>query len=111
MHCALAVSSPIVVKDTLAWVRSEETSTPVSVTRPTRGSFNSLCNSSDSSRWIWSSILRSRCGRAISEGTRHFLDLVGFQLVALLQIVEIAQGQTAFEAGLHFAHIILEALE
>src|SRR5215470_12335426 len=51
--CSASVSAgPSDVKNTLAWARSGEISTPVSVIMPTRGSLSSVRRISDSSRWI-----------------------------------------------------------
>src|SRR3982074_2430256 len=47
----------------------------------------------------------------MSQGASHFLDFEHFQLIAFLHIVEVFQGQAAFEAGFHFSHIVLETLE
>jgi hypothetical protein len=46
------VASASDVKNTLACAKSGETSTPVSVIMPTRGSFSSERRMSESSRWI-----------------------------------------------------------
>src|SRR6266704_4951843 len=45
------------------------------------------------------------------ERPRHFLDFVDFELVADLEVVEVFHGHAALETGLHFAHVVLEALE
>src|SRR5262249_6450873 len=45
------------------------------------------------------------------EGSRDFDDLVHLDLIALLDVVVALHRQAALEAGLHFAHVVLEALE
>src|SRR5690242_16054578 len=42
---------------------------------------------------------------------RHFLHFEQLELVAFLDVVEVLQGQAAFEAGLDFLDVILEALQ
>src|SRR5262249_17761500 len=127
-----------VVKNTFAWEKSGETSTPVNVIMPTRGSRKSRCTSSESSRWIKSP---SFCGRPevlwrfnLETGTDHvfsgaaaaktwsvpdlglkapgdFEHFEHLELVAFLDIGEILERHAAFEARLHLAHVVLEALE
>src|SRR5437879_4668796 len=127
-------ASPSVVKNTFATARSGDTSTPVSVIMPTRGSLSSACSSPDSSRWIWSATRRSLCGFGIASAQsrewsdnrtlnsrfpalnrlqrpRHFLDFVDLELVADLDVVVAFHRHAAFESGLHFAHVVLEALQ
>src|SRR5256886_4383187 len=43
--------------------------------------------------------------------SRHFDDFVHFELIALFDVVETLDRQSAFEARLDLAHIVLEALE
>src|ERR1700674_2050237 len=45
------------------------------------------------------------------QGSRHFHDLVDFELIALFDLVVVLQRQAALESCLDFAHVILEALE
>ncbi len=45
------------------------------------------------------------------QGTCDFLDFKDFELIAFFDVVEIFQGQTAFEAGFDFFCIILEAFQ
>lgn len=42
---------------------------------------------------------------------RHFLDFVGLEHVANLDVLIPLNGQSALETRLHFANIVLEALE
>ena len=42
------------------------------------------------------------------EGARHLDDIVGFKLIAFLDVAEALDRETALEAGLHFPHVILE---
>src|SRR5437867_1080887 len=46
-----------------------------------------------------------------SERSRHFDDFVHFELIALFDVVESFDRQSAFEPCLDLAHVILEALE
>src|ERR1700682_6014337 len=45
------------------------------------------------------------------QGSRHFHDLVHFELIALFDLVEVLQRQAALESCLDFAYVVLEALE
>src|SRR6185436_14196675 len=105
-----------VVKKTLACEKSGETSTPVNVIMPTRGSRSSRCTSSESSRWIRSP---SFCVRPVdlcrftrlSQAPSHFHHLEHLELDALLDIGEVLERHAALEARLHLAHVVLESLE
>src|SRR4051812_2322354 len=105
-----------VVKNTLAWEKSGDTSTPVNVIMPTRGSRSSRWTSSESSRWIRSPSFWVRpvdlCRfTRLSKAPSHFHHLEHLELVALFDIGEVLERHAALEARLHFAHIVLEALE
>src|SRR6185295_9934221 len=99
--------------------RSPDTSTAVIVTRPTRGSLTWSRRSSASSRWICSPTRCARCECFFTsvadeeelQRPRHFDDLVDLELVALFDVVEVLERQAALEAALHFAHVVLEALQ
>src|SRR5205809_7878495 len=45
------------------------------------------------------------------QGPRHFHNFVNFELVALFDVVESLDRQSAFEPRLDLAHVVLEALE
>src|SRR6476620_2921732 len=95
---------------------------------PSRGSLTSR-TSSARSRWIWSAIWWLRLGlvcffgivghgpRAAARGSRvlqrarDFLDLEELEGVAFLDVVVVAQLDTALEAFLDFAHFVLHPLE
>src|SRR5688572_9677331 len=66
-------------------------------------------------RWIWSAM---RALRAVlmdrppsGDGPRDLDHLEDLDLVANLDVVEALDRQAALEAGLHLAHVLLEALE
>src|SRR5262245_214968 len=73
--------------------------------------------SSPRSRWIWSATrwLRlvdlARGMRSRSERAGDFLHFEDLELVLFLDVVVALQAQTALEPRLHFAHVVLEALE
>ena len=48
---------------------------------------------------------------SVLEGTRNFLYFEDFELIAFFDVVEVFQGQTAFEAGFDFLHVVLEAFQ
>src|SRR5690348_7014009 len=110
------------VKNTLACDRSGETSTEVMVSMPTRGSRISRAMRSESSRWIRSP---SFCGRPevrplvrfkapprrTLECPGNLQDFKDLELVLLLEVAEVLHRHAALEAGLHLAHVVLEALE
>src|SRR5678816_666173 len=111
-----------VVKKTLACEKSGDTSTPVSVIMPTRGSRSSRCTSSESSRWIRSPSFWGRPDDfwRFTEKTwsvpdlqaaGDFEDFEHLELVAFLDIGEVLERHAALEARLHLAHVVLEALE
>src|SRR4051812_31681423 len=105
-----------VVKNTLAWEKSGDTSTPVNVIMPTRGSRSSRWTSSESSRWIRSPSFWVRpvdlCRfTRLSKAPSHFHHLEHLELVALFDIGEVLERHAALEACLHFAHVVLESLE
>src|SRR6476469_9522662 len=84
---------------------------------PRRGSLISR-TSSPRSRWIWSATWKARlglvCFLGISTGLqrpRDFLDLEELELVAFLDVVVVLQLDTALEAFLDFAHVVLHPLE
>src|SRR5262245_4095790 len=90
--------------------------------RPTRGSFTSSRSSSASSRWIWSATRCARCEclfmapsafrrRYALQRARYFDDLVDLELVALFDRVEVLERESALETRLHFARVVLEALQ
>src|SRR5262245_16817538 len=92
------------------------------VMRPTRGSLTSSRSNSASSRWIWSATRCARCEclfmapwaarrRFALQRARYFDDLVDLELVALFDRVEVLEREPALEARLHFAHVVLEALQ
>src|SRR3954467_14648443 len=105
-----------VVKKTLAWEKSGDTSTPVKVIMPTRGSRSSRCTSSESSRWIRSPSLYVRpddlCRfTRFPKAPSHFHHLEHLELVAFLDIGEVLERHAALEARLDIAHVVLESLE
>src|SRR5438093_4431188 len=54
---------------------------------------------------------RTRLPETPSSGAGDFPELVGLDDVALLEVLEIAEADAAFEALLHLAGIVLEPLE
>src|SRR3954462_15966714 len=84
---------------------------------PRRGSLISR-TSSDRSRWIWSATWKLRVGLVCLLGMEprlqragDFLDLEELELVAFLDVVVVLQLDTALEAFLDLAHVVLHPLE
>src|SRR4051812_17439467 len=131
-------SEPSTETKTLAWRRSRDTSTAVTVTSPaTRGSLTSFARkvaissriaaATRSERW-WSGVTMNRSGdddaqsrraglqRASGllsglEGARDFLGAEALESVADLDVVEVLDADTALEAFTDFLHIVLEATQ
>src|SRR5262249_42803210 len=69
-------------------------------------------NASPTRSWRWlGALLLCRVMPPLDQLARDFLDLEALDLVALLDVLVALEGHAAFEAFLHLAGLVLEALQ